>query len=82
MLNITNFLEKFLKLDKDNNFKLATIIEVIKKETGIELKKEDIEIKGEQIKIKTNPVIRNEIFMHKDFVESSLKSQKIFLKIG
>ncbi|PIR40005.1 MAG: hypothetical protein COV33_02170 [Candidatus Zambryskibacteria bacterium CG10_big_fil_rev_8_21_14_0_10_34_34] len=81
MFNISNFLEKFLKLDRDNILKQTVIIEIIKKETEIELEKENIEIKGEQIKIKTNPVIRNEIFMHKTEIENQLKISKIFLKI-
>ena len=81
MFNISNFLEKFLKLDRDNILKQKVIVEIIKKETKIELEKENIEIKGEQIKIKTNPVIRNEIFMHKTEIEHQLKISKIFLKI-
>ena len=81
MFNISNFLDKFLKLDRDNILKQVVIVEIIKKETKIELKKEDIEIKGEQIKIKTNPVIRNEIFMHKTEIENQLKISKIFLKL-
>ncbi len=82
MFNISNFLEKFLKLGQNNSLRRMAVLEVIKEITGIELKKEDIEIKGEQIKIKSNPVIRNEIFMHKEKIENSLKSQKIFLKIS
>ena len=81
MFNISNFLEKFLKLDRDNILKQVVIVEIIKKETKIELEKENIEIKGEQIKIKTNPVIRNEIFMHKTEIENQLKISKIFLKL-
>ncbi|KKP56260.1 MAG: hypothetical protein UR80_C0025G0004 [Parcubacteria group bacterium GW2011_GWB1_35_5] len=81
MFNISNFLEKFLKLDRDNILKQKVIVEIIKKETKIELEKENIEIKGEQIKIKTNPVIRNEIFMHKTEIEHQLKISKIFLRL-
>ena len=81
MFNISNFLEKFLKLDRDNILKQKVIVEIIKKETKIELEKENIEIKREQIKIKTNPVIRNEIFMHKTEIEHQLKISKIFLRL-
>jgi hypothetical protein len=81
MFNISNFLQKFLNLEKDNNAKLSIILDVIKKETNIELSKEMLEIKGDNLKIKCNPVFRNEIFMHKSQIEDSLKSQKIFLKI-
>jgi len=81
MNSILGFLEKFLSLEKDNNLKLALILDIIKKETGLELGKEMLEIKGDNLKIKCNPVFRNEIFMHKIQIEDALKSQKIFLRL-
>lgn len=81
MNNISNFLKKFLKFEKDNNTKLSLILEAIKKETALELQKNMLEIKGDNLKLKCNPVIRNEIFMHQSQIESALKQQKIFLKI-
>ena len=81
MNSITGFLQKFLNLEKDNNTKLSVILETIKKITGIELTKEALEIKGNNLKINCNPVLRNEIFMHKTETEDELKSSKIFLKI-
>jgi hypothetical protein len=81
MLGISNFLQKFLKLDHDNILKVSVILETIKKVINIELTKEDLEIKGDNLRLKCNPVFRNEIFMHKSQIEESLKSQKIFLSI-
>jgi hypothetical protein len=81
MLDITNFLQKFLKFEKDNNTKLSIILDVIKQTTGIESSKEALEIKGDNLCIKCNPVLRNEIFMHKCQIEDQLKISKIFLKI-
>lgn len=81
MINISGFFQKFLNLEKDNNTKLSIILNVIKKETGLELTKEMLETKKDTIKIKTNPVFRNEIFMHQPQIEHTLKSQKIFLKL-
>lgn len=81
MLEISNFLQKFLSLEKDNNTKLAIILDVIKQTAGLELKREMLEIKGDNLKLNCNPVFRNEIFMHKTKIEDSLKSQKIFLRI-
>jgi len=81
MNNIGSFLQKFLKFEKDNNTKRSLVLEVIKKETGVELLKEMLEIKGDSVKIKCGPVFRNEIFMHQSQIESSLKDSKIFLKI-
>ncbi len=81
MNSIAGFLQKFLNLEKDNNTKLLLILEAIKKETGVELKKEELLIKGDNVKLKCNPVFRNEIFMHQSQIEEQLKSSKIFLKI-
>lgn len=81
MLDISNFLQKFLKLEKDNNLKLSIILDVIKQVTGIELSKAMLEIKGDNLKINCNPVFRNEIFMHQSEIEDLLKHQKIFLKL-
>ncbi|KKR29815.1 MAG: hypothetical protein UT61_C0021G0006 [Candidatus Woesebacteria bacterium GW2011_GWA1_39_8] len=81
MYNISGFLQKFLKFEKDNNTKLLLILDAIKKETGLELSKEMLEIKGDNLKIKCNPVFRNEIFMHQTEIEDLLKSNKIFLKL-
>lgn len=81
MNSISGFLQKFLNLEKDNNTKLLLILNVIKKETGVELKKEMLEIKGDNLKLNCNPVFRNEIFMHQSQIEFALKQQKIFLKL-
>lgn len=81
MYNISGFLQKFLNLEKDNNTKLSIILDVIKRETGLELSKTMLQIKGDSLKLDCNPVFRNEIFMHLSQIESSLKQQKIFLKI-
>ncbi len=81
MYNITSFLQKFLKFEKDNNTKLALVCDAIKKETGLEILKEKLEIRGDNLKINCNSVFRNEIFMHQSQIENALKSSKIFLKI-
>jgi hypothetical protein len=81
MNNISNFLQKFLKFEKDNNTKISIILDIVKQTTGLELQKETLEIRGDNLKINSNPIVRNEIFMHKSQIEDSLKSQKIFLKI-
>lgn len=81
MNSISGFLQKFLNLDKSNQTKLFLILEIIKKETGLDLKKEMLEMKGESVKLNCGPVFRNEIFMHKEKIETELRKQKIFLKL-
>jgi len=81
MNSISNFLQKFLNLEKDNSTKLSKILDIIKENTGLELSKEALELKGDNLKLNCSPIFRNEIFMHLSQIEENLKSQKIFLKI-
>lgn len=81
MDGIENFFHKFLKIDKENNNKIDIILDIIKKNTKISLKKEDINLVGDKIKIKSNPVVKNEIIINKNSIETDLLSNKIFLKI-
>jgi len=81
MLDISNFFQKFLNFEKDNNTKLVIVLDTIKKVINLELNKEMLEIKGDNLKINCNPVIRNEIFMHKSEIENLLKTSKIFLRL-
>jgi hypothetical protein len=81
MINISGFFQKFLNLEKDKNTKIILIIDVIKKETGLELSNQMLEIKGDSVRLNCNAVFRNEIFMHKSQIESALRVQKIFLNL-
>lgn len=81
MFNISGFLEKFLSLEKDNNTKIALILDIIKQKTDLELSREMLEIKGESVRLNCNSVFRNEIFMHQAEIEEELKAQKIFLRL-
>jgi hypothetical protein len=81
MINISGFLQKFLNLEKNNDVKLGLVLEIIKNETGLIIPKENLEFKSENLKINCNPVIRNEIFMHKELIEKSLKSKNIFVSL-
>lgn len=81
MLNISGFLEKFLKLDKSNKQLRQALLSTIKEITGVELKNEDLDLKEETVYLKCSPIFRNQIFMHKEAIEGRLKEQKVFLKI-
>lgn len=81
MLNITNFFEKFKKIEKGSRDKQNVVIDIVKKHTKIELSVPMFEIKEESVRFKCSPVFRNEIMMKKDKIEEDLKEQKIYLKI-
>ncbi len=80
MFNISNFFEKFKKLQQNNQNTKDTIIRVIKKILNIDIKKEDIEVKNNQINIKCNPIIRSEIYMSKNALEAELILNNFNLK--
>lgn len=81
MINISGFFDKFIKLDKNNNERLFSIIKIIENHTGIKLNKENIIISNENISIKCNAVFKNEIFFNKSKIESDLNKNKIFLSL-
>jgi len=81
MNSITNFFQKFLKLEFDKNAKISAIIGAVKQFTRVEIKPEMVVLSGDRIKLQCSAVMRNEIFMHQSEIEESLKSQKIFFRI-
>lgn len=81
MNSISNFLEKFLRLDRDNKLKLSLILETVEQKTKLKLSKENIDIKGDNLRLNCSPIIRNEIFMRKEEIESALRDSKIFLRL-
>lgn len=81
MFNISSFLEKFRQLGKSKKYAKEVLIKVIKEETGVDIKEEEMEVGDEKVKLKCSPLLRNQIFMYRGAIESSLKSQNLFLKI-
>ncbi len=81
MFNISNFLDKFTKLHKSNEYIKQTLKALIKEISGVDLTTADLDLKESGVYLKCSPLFRNQIFMYKEKIENSLKSQKIFLKI-
>ena len=81
MNNISGFFQKFFNLENNKNLQVEFIIRAIKEASGVELQKEMLDTSEGRVKLNCSPAFRNQIFMHKDKIESSLRSQKIFLKI-
>ena len=81
MFNISSFLEKFTKLHKNNEAIKQTLLSTIKEASGVSLKPTDLDLKEEKVYLKCSPIMRNQIFMHKEVIEERLKGQKIFLEI-
>ena len=81
MLDISNFLKKFSKLDQSSKQKKDNILSIIKNHTSISLNKEDVDIKESGVFLKCIPVFKNEIFLYKDQIEKDFIKNNIFLKI-
>ena len=65
MFNIEKFLEKFSRNIKNVEIYRKQVLEIIKKQTNIELGLNLIEIRNNIIYIKSNPVVLNKIFIYK-----------------
>lgn len=72
MFNIDKYLEKFSKSLKSKDFYNEKIVEVIKNNTNIEIKKEDIELKDYILLIKANSAVKNKIFIYKSKILENL----------
>ncbi len=81
MNQINGFLQKFIKIDKDNVLRINLILSIIKNRTKIDLPKSAIQISQNNIKINCSSLFKNEIFLHKEEIEEDLKENKIFLNI-
>lgn len=74
MLNISKYLEKFKKNLESGEILSNTIINIIKKHTGIELKITDFELKGNLLLLKTSPGVKNKIFIFKTCIIEEIES--------
>ncbi len=81
MINIANFFHKFQNIDKNNSVRIDKILEIIKKEVGVIVDKNNIKIIGDTIVLNCSPVIKNEIAIKKDYIEKKFIIEKIFLSI-
>ena len=77
MFNISNFLEKFSKNIQSNENDKRQILEIIKKQTGIELSNQSMEIKNYILYVNTSPAIKNKIFIYKKQILGEINNQSI-----
>ncbi len=72
--HIKNYLDKFRNIifSKEENYKI--IIDIIKKNTSIEVETKSIQIRNHTIYIKASPLVHSEILMHKEKILKDLIS--------
>ena len=78
MLNISKYLEKFVKKLQSESFSNNKILEIINNTTSISLKLEELELKNNIIYIKSSPAVKNKLFI---FKENILNEINLFSKI-
>lgn len=81
MNHIDSFLGKIYKIFKDESKIRSNLIQAIKEELGVDVKKEDVVIKNKTAFIKTSSAsLKNEIFLRKKSILDKLKDSVIDLK--
>ena len=73
MRNIAYYLEKFKKFSPPDDYLKNSIKQILESEMEIFIGKENIEIRQGVIYIKESPLIKNEIFLKKDFILEKIK---------
>ena len=72
--HIDLYLEKFKKILSQTSFQKETILSVISEEIKFELKSENLKIKKNIVILSgVSPIVKNEIFLHKEKIFNRLK---------
>jgi hypothetical protein len=79
MRSISDFLSKFARLAKDSAQKLETINRIIKENAGVDVPVSALKQNKSTLFISVHPLIKSEVFMHKEKILNALKEQKIII---
>ncbi len=75
MFNISQYLEKFKNIGGAERFLKETLIFLINKEVGVEVRPEDIILKNGEVIIKVSPAIKNAIFIKKEKIIKKIEEK-------
>ena len=81
MFNISQYLEKFKNIGGAERFLKETLIFLINKEVGVEVRPENIILKNGEAIIKVSPAIKNAIFIKKEKIIKKIE-EKIGRKVS
>jgi len=73
--SLSSFLDRFKKFTSPNKVIYETIIKVLYNTLRVKLNKSSIKIENKVLYIKSNPVVKNEIFLHKKQILQTLKKK-------
>jgi len=75
MFNIGDFLIKFKNLTPPDQIVKNIFLNIIYKKLDIKIPKKNISLKNNTLYLKINPIIKNEIFLHKESILKELKKE-------
>jgi hypothetical protein len=75
MQSISFYLEKFKTLGKSESFLKQTLIRIIEDQLHVTIPVEHVTLRGEQIFIQASPVVKSEIFMKKETIQTRLQGE-------
>ena len=71
---IKSFLSKYKKLTTNHNLLRDVVLDCINKKTKILIQKKDIKIVNNVVYIKTKPIVKSEIFIHKEYILNEINN--------
>lgn len=74
MFNISNFFQKFSKIQADSAKSSEKVVTAVKNASGLIIESKDFALNNGVLRFVLNPVIKNEIFMRKQKILSELNS--------
>ena len=81
MLNINNFLEKFVRIQNKNKDVKEFVLKTIKDISGVSIDSKNLDINDQKFYINCSPLVRNQIFLFKNKIILELKKNKINIEI-
>jgi hypothetical protein len=80
MFNISNFLQKFSKIEAASRSSKESLSNGIKKISGIDITPQDIMLENGILRLRVGPIARNEILMRKSKILGELNSSGLIVK--
>jgi hypothetical protein len=72
--NLASYLSKFKNISPPGDTIKKELVSILENKLNINIEKKDISIKNNTIILKTNPTIKNEVFLHKTNVLQELNN--------
>lgn len=81
MLNIKNYLEKFIKDVNSTELHKEQILNIIRENSEVQLSAKDIEIKDYILRVRSSPCVKNKLFVCKNRILNDISALAPDLKV-